>query len=305
MCHVWRWLVFPVLEMKSIMRNLSIVLLGMLALVVWAKPAHAAESYANCNNVVTALPTTITTPGVWCVKQSLTSASATANGITVLSDNVTLDCNDFVISDTAGTGVSGIGIYTKDHVNDTVRHCNVQGFRYGLYFQSTGAGAGHVVEDNTFDANTAVGVRVEGDGSVVRRNLVFNTGGSTVTLSAWGLYGTGSVSFLDNTVSGVTATVGGKGSAYGIYTVSNTNGSIGYNRIRELAKDGSGKIYGIYNATSGRVAMEKNNLFGDDSTGSTGLTCSNSTGRARENIISGFATGLNTCGDGGNNDISP
>jgi hypothetical protein len=287
------------------MRILSAILLGSIALLAFPKSAHAAESYANCNGVVASVPKTISTPGVWCVKQDLATASTSAKAINIASDNVTLDCNDFTISGAGGAGDTSIGISTNNHLNITVRHCNVQGFRYGLHFQSTGGGGGHIVEDNSFNANTSTGIRVDGDGSVIRRNRVFNTGGSTTVNNATGIYGTDSVTISDNTVAGVTARATSNGSAYGIYTSNNPNGTIDDNRVRGLAKDGSGKIYGIYNTTSQRVAMRNNNLFGDASIGSTALSCTNSNGRAKDNIIDGFAVALSKCGDAGENDITP
>ena len=46
-------------------------------------------------------------------------------------------------------------------------------------------------------------------------------------------------------------------------------------------------------------------IFGDASSGSVGLHCANSTGRAKEDMVSGFATGLQGCANGGDTDISP
>jgi hypothetical protein len=287
------------------MRILSAILLGSFALLAVSKSAHAAESYANCNGVIASVPKTISTPGVWCVKQNLATASTSAKAINIASDNVTLDCNDFTLAGAGGTGDTSIGIFTNSHINITVRHCNVQGFRYGLSFLSAGGGGGHVIEDNSFNANTSTGIRVDGDGSVIRRNRVFNTGGSTTVNNATGIYGTNSVTISDNTVSGVTARAASNGNAYGIYTSNNPNGSIEDNRVRGLAKDGTGKIYGIYNAKSVRVTARNNALFGDGSTGSIALTCANSSGRAKDNIINGFVVGLSKCGDAGENDISP
>jgi hypothetical protein len=287
-----------------IMRNSSIVTSFLLAMLAWARPVHAAESYANCTGFVTALPTVITTPGTWCVKQDLSSASSTVKGITVNSDNVTLDCNDFGISGTGGTATTATGVFGQNRLNVTVRHCNIQGFRYGVLLQGATGGA-HVIEDNHFEQNVFEAVHVEGDGSVVRRNEILDTGGSTTTVSSYGIYTVGAVNIQDNSVSVVTAHTGGNGSAYGIYTSGNTEGTINLNRVRGMAKDGTGKVYGIWNATSGRLTLRDNDVFGDASAGSVGLACANSTGRSKNDMISGFATALQKCGDGGENDITP
>lgn len=287
------------------MRSSIRVLLLLLALFAVCKPAHAAEGYANCTGVISALPKTISTPGTWCLKQGLTIAGTTAKGITIAANNVTLDCNDFTLQGTAGAGASNYGIYSLNRLNAVVRHCNIQGFKFGLYLGSTGTGGNHVVEDNRFSGNFVFGMRIEGDGSVVRRNLVLNTGGSAAVATVYGIYAAGSVNLEDNVVSGVAARVGSKGSAYGIYTSGNISASIDANEVRGLAKDGTGKDYGIYNAASGRVTMRNNDVFAEAGGGGVGLTCTDVTGRAKNNIIDGFATAMSKCGDSGENDAYP
>lgn len=286
------------------MRGTSLVLLSLLAMLAWSRPAHAAESYANCTGVVSALPTTISTPGTYCLQQNLTSAATTGNLIEIATDNVTLDCNDFTLTGTGGTGTTAVGVHALGRFNAVVRHCNVSGVQYGAYLQGANGG-GHVVEDNRFHADTYVGVRVEGDGSVVRRNQVYDNGGSTAGASAYGIYTNASVNVTGNTVSGVNARVGGHGSAYGIYTNANASGAIVDNHISELAKDGAGRNFGIFNVASGRVTMRGNDVFGDKSANSVGLSCSSANGHAKDNIIGGFITALQTCSDGGDNDIAP
>jgi hypothetical protein len=287
------------------MRIQSIVAVGVLVALSWTHTAHAAESYANCTGTVSALPTTISSSGTWCLKQNLATAAATGSAININADNVTVDCNDFAISGSAGTATNAIGIYALNRNNINVRHCTVQGFRYGVALLSTTSGGGHAVEDNRLMGNTYMGIRVDGDGSVVRRNLVLDTGTTTTSANVFGLYTSGSVNVVDNTVSGVAARVGSNGSAYGIYTINDPDGSIEGNRVRHIVHDGTGKDYGILNASSNRIALVGNDLFGAGSTGSVGMSCANSSGRAQDNVINGFATGLKTCGDAGRNDVSP
>src|SRR6185503_110309 len=126
----------------------------------------------------------------------------------------------------------------------------IRGFYAGVYLGTDG----YVVEDNRLDGNTQFGIAVWGDDSLVRRNRVFDTGGST-TPGAWafGIDTHGSVDILNNTVSGATAPTGGNGNAFGIYTSNNLGGRIIGNGVRGLVKDGSGHIVGIYNQASDRL----------------------------------------------------
>jgi len=145
------------------------------------RTAHAAESYDNCTGFVTSLPAVISTQGTWCFKQDLATSITNGNAITIAANNVTLDCNDFKLGGlAAGVGTHAYGIYGGGYgagrSNITIRHCNVRGFYIGVYFEGTNGG-GHTIEDNRFESNTYFGLQVEGDGSVVRRNRIFDTDG--------------------------------------------------------------------------------------------------------------------------------
>ena len=283
--------------------TLLLVTIGLLACA--PRMAHAAESYDNCSGFITSLPAVITTQGTWCLKQDLATAINSGSAITINTNNVTIDCNDFKIGGlAAGAGTQTIGLDSSDRTNITVRHCNIRGFFRGIRFASTGVGGSHLVEDNRFDGNTYLGMNVSGDGSVVRRNRVFNTGGSTVNLFAYGIYTAYSVDVLDNSVSGVIATAGGNGAAQGIHVVLNPTGSISGNHVRGLAKDGTGAGTGIYAISSGRITVRDNDLIGDGATGA-GVSCDDPNGSASGNVISGFFSGIAICTDDGANVITP
>jgi hypothetical protein len=284
--------------------NLYAIMLLALALLLSAPRAtQAAQSYDNCTGTITSLPAVISTQGTWCLKADVATAITSGNAITVNTNNVTIDCNDFKIGGlAAGLGTTARGIVSTNHLNTTVRRCNIRGFFYGLYF-SGASGGGHAVEDNRFDNNTYIGIDVEGDGSVIRRNRVFDTGASTQNNSAYGVVSVYSVDVLDNTISGVTATTGFNGSAFGIVTSSNADGRIIGNGVHGLLKDGSGASEAIDNTSSGRLSLRENDMVGAGS--GTGLACSSANGSARDNVISGFITAISTCTDSGGNSILP
>ena len=194
--------------------HLNELLLLTLALLATPRAVHAAESYDNCTGFIASLPAVISTQGTWCFNKDLNTAIATGNAITVATNNVTIDCNNFKLGGlAAGIGTQTTGIVSVDRVNTTVRHCNIRGFWYGLWFTGTIAtNYGHVIEDNRFDGNTFVGLAVESDSAVVRRNRVTDTGGTTLNADAVGILSQGSsIDFLDNTVSGVAARSGAGG----------------------------------------------------------------------------------------------
>src|SRR4249919_1254017 len=141
----------------------------LLALCLLApRAAHAAESYDNCTGFITSVPTVISSQGTWCLKQDLATAMTTGVAITIATNNVTIDCNDFKLGGlAAGLGTTAYGIFSSNHLNTTVRRCNIRGFYVGLDLGGVSSG-GNVAEDNRLDGNVNIGIWMEGDGSVVR-----------------------------------------------------------------------------------------------------------------------------------------
>jgi hypothetical protein len=260
---------------------------------------RAAESYDACTGFITVLPATIASAGTWCLDKHLTTSAASGTAIKINVDNVTVDCNGWRLDGVgAGAGTLTTGIGATARLNATVRNCHVRGFYYGTYL----TGGGHLVEDNLFEGNTYQGIHVRGDGSTVRRNRVLDTGGSSAITAAFGIATYYSVDIVDNTVSGVLASTG---SAGGIQTTSNLDASITGNRIRGVVPGAGAASYGVNNSTSDRLLMRGNELTGTGLPNSYGLRCSNAHGRARDNVINGYATALSTCANDGDNVIVP
>jgi len=293
------------------------ILFALALLLAGPHTVHAAESYDSCAGFITSIPTVISTPGTWCLRQDLTSAMSNGIAIDIQSDNVAIDCNDFRIDNSAaGVGTNSFGIHADTRSNITVRHCNIRGFAEGISLQ--GYTGGHVIEDNRLEGNTYIGIYIFAEGAIMRRNQVLNTGGSTQIASAYGINTISAVDILDNTVSGVTARSGGNGEAAGIYgflldSTSNkydSGNSTNGNRVRGVHKDGTGRAYGIYYydfIPATHVVLRNNVLVGDGDAGSIGLDCPGLTttnGRAKGNVINGFATSIGGCGDAGGNDLT-
>ncbi|HEY0660998.1 MAG TPA: NosD domain-containing protein [Lysobacter sp.] len=227
--------------------TLATLMLATLTLAP-SPPVRAAKAYDNCTGFIDTLPATIATAGTWCLRKDLGTAMASGNAITIATNNVTLDCNDFKLGGlAAGPGTNANGIYANDRLNATVRHCKVRGFRTGIRLE--GDGDGHVVEDNRLDSNTWIGIQVNGDGSVVRRNEVRDTIG-TATYSI-GIYVFDNVDVLDNLVDLVVSIPADTdGQAYGIYLVSSNGGRIAGNNVRRLLSKSGGTVTAIKTATS-------------------------------------------------------
>ena len=284
-------------------RTLTCIVLAT-AWLARSAPAEAAQSYDNCSGFVSSLPATISTQGTWCLDNDLSTAMASGNAITIATNNVTLDCNHFKIGGlAAGVGTATYGIRVLGKLNTTVRNCNIRGFYVGVYFPT---GGGHLVEDNSFDGNTAYGIYVASPGSTIRNNLVIDTGGSTVaTTGAWGIYGRDGVDILDNTITGV-APSGTNAHAIGIHTFENGSSSVNGNRVRGLAPVGSGKPFGIatHSLDGGMIRNNDVQGFGTDVVGGIGIKCSSNAATARGNMVAGYETGILDC-YGTSNDVNP
>ena len=281
-------------------------ILAALALAAALAPgaARAAHGFDNCTGFIDSLPATLSTQGTWCLRKDLASAQTAGAAITIATNNVTIDCNDFKIGGlAAGPATGATGILANHRLNATVRRCSIRGFRAGLDFSDIDAG-GHLVEDNRFEANTSLGLNVEGDGSLVRRNVVRDTGGTMG--DAVGLRVAGDVDVRDNTIAGVAPLAAEDGSAMaaGILTYLNSSGTIRGNRVRGLVPLGPGLSYGILNSMSGHISVQ-DNLMATQVQGHYGVLCSNGQARLQDNIVNGFANGQSGCSSLQSNDFTP
>ncbi|HEY2344333.1 MAG TPA: right-handed parallel beta-helix repeat-containing protein [Xanthomonadaceae bacterium] len=284
----------------------SAFLLLLLAMLALARPAHAAQGTAGCTGFITSVPTTISTPGTWCLSPGLGANSGLTPSITVASDKVTIDCNDYTFTATQAPSA----VYAKDHFDVTVRNCVLDNFNKAaidLEATTNTSGGRYVVENNRVTGRIATLIRVDGDGSVVRHNRI--NGGSSLggsTNQTYGIYTTWSVDILDNLVTAMEVPNGDTDvSAYGIYTLNNASGSIAGNSITNLEPQLYGHMYGIHNENSGRITIRDNTVLGNGTAGGIGILCTGANSRAVHNVIAGFETGLSFCGDAGDNDVTP
>jgi hypothetical protein len=277
-------------------RHLRITLL----LAVAASPLVAqAETYDACTTFIQSVPASISTQGVYCLRQDLATAQSAGAVIAVTTNNVTIDCNGYKLGGlAAGPGTQATGIIASDRQNLTVRNCNIRGFRIGI----VATGSGHLIEDNAINNNTATGIDVSGDGSLIRNNAVNDTGGGTGNTTAHGIFGSGNADIRNNFVDGVIGTSGSNTTVYGIRLTGGTGATVGQNIVRNLVPEGTGLARGIYTSNGTKIFVDDNRVSLPAAvTGSTGYRCNGSNGALRNSTSWGFETANTGCLDDGGN----
>jgi hypothetical protein len=155
-----------------------------LGLALASSPASAET--VKCT-AVTAVPAVISTPGIYCLTQSLTAPGGNgAGGITISADDVVLDLNGWTLSlDTAACGQQSCafsGIVLQGH-RVTVRNGAIRGFAMGILQQSSGsppAAARNVLEGLRISKSVFGIFIATGGGDIIRDNFVHNTTGEAI-----------------------------------------------------------------------------------------------------------------------------
>jgi hypothetical protein len=274
-------------------------ILGLLLAAAVTPCAFAAESYDNCTGVITTLPTTISTQGTWCLKANLTTGITTGNAITVTTNNVTIDCNDYKIGGLpAGDATNAIGIAAVDKLNTTIRRCGIRGFQYGVRLSGPNT-SGTLIEDNRLDQNTFRAIEVEGGGHVVRQNRIVDTGGRPASTSTVGIFVNGSESLIsENLISGLTVTNPG-GLLMGIAAMGGTS-EISRNMITGLVPN-QGINRAITVGSSRASAVRGNTILSNPSISGSAVTA-NGANLCADNKIVGYSWAfVGGCTNGGNN----
>ena len=220
---------------------------------------------------ITTLPTIITIQGIYCFNGNLATSISSGNAIEIQTNNVTIDLNGWKLGGlAAGTGTWTNGIYAFQRKNITIKNGTIRGFNRGILLKDNSpytTSQGHLIEDIRADKNTFVGISVEGRGSIVRRNQVVDTGGSTVTASAYGIILKGpGARVLNNDFSGTA--INGSG-VYAVFIESANGAVVEGNRIDDVSSD-TADTFGVYINISDNVVVESNRINGVSS--NTGTT---------------------------------
>jgi parallel beta-helix repeat protein len=235
------------------MKPIRIIAVVAPCLLATAPPALAET--VNCTNI-TALPATITVPGVYCLKQDLATSMTSGAAITINANSVTIDFNGYKLGGLGGgPATTASGVYADNRKNVTLRNGNIRGFFYGIFLpdSNSGASSGHLIENNLVDSSTYSGISVRGSGIIVRNNRVLNTT-VTSTIGAFGLLGINlrNSLFTDNVIAG---TSNATYEAYGINVQgASTNVEISRNTVLDIR--GNNFAGGIWIASAGNVVAE-------------------------------------------------
>lgn len=266
----------------------AIVLTATLALI----PCASADETTFCNTYITSLPYTIITQGHYCFNRNLSTAITAGAAITIDTDFVVLDLNNFKLGGgSAGTGTLTAGIYANNRSNLTIRNGNIRGFAYGILVKGTDATSAKniTVENNALDGNTVGGIMVFGTSYSIRNNQVSNTGGTTSTgpfhCASNPPFVTG-IAALGPTPSAPECEAGGYGEVVDNTVVNTFDGSPG--DARTVSIYGSGILANnrvmfqtgsVYPALAGRVCRDNTLL----DIASTGYNCEFSVGANSDN----------------------
>jgi hypothetical protein len=242
---------------------------------------------------ITTLPFTISAPGTYCLLTDLTTSITGAAAINIDANSVTLDLNGHRLAGNAGAATQAYGIHAQNRRFLVIRNGTVRGFQYGVILQDPGSAGSSIVEDIVAEKNFFIGIKVDGTGNVVRRNLVVSTGGTTAfgpNSGAFGIVSDGGMGNVlhDNQVAGVAGT--GTGSGFGILSGA-SNTVIERNQIA--------------NAQTGILALAPNVLVSDNRvvTANLGIWFDGAgTGKYRNNLTTAVTTlALGGTDAGGNN----
>jgi len=258
-----------------------------LTLLLLAAPAAWAET-VNCT-AITALPTVITSQGVYCLTGNLTTNMTSGSAIEIQTNNVTIDLNGWKLGgQAAGPATTALGISANQRKNITIRNGTIRGFYRGIFLNDSSpytTSQGHLIEDIRADRNSFTGMLIMGRGNIVRRNQVVNTGGSTTltNIQAYGiaLFGPGGRA-LNKDISGTAAT--GSSTARGLYLTTTDGAVVEGNRIDDVSS-GTGATYGITIVTSNDVLAAGNRI----TSAYNGIFYANSTGKYMDNLTSNVA----------------
>jgi len=157
-----------------------------------------------------------------------------------------------------------------------------------------------VVEDNRVDLSTTVGLWVDGDNSIVRRNQITDTGGNPNNSDTTGITVQGDNTMVaDNVITGVTGTSFAGTSAAGIF-FNGYSGLLRGNYITNV-QPGGGTAYGMQSNVGYLSIVEQNVILNPTATAGTGIfvggnpVCLNN--RVRNFTVSAYGSCINGGGN--------
>ena len=149
-----------------------------LLLAVLLLPAEAMADSSHCTATITALPTTLSSAGLYCVNQDF-AYGGVGPAITIAADNVTVDLNGHTIRATRTPGdaeVSYEGFSVSGHKYFSIIDGTISGFTIAILVgDSTTASAegGTIAGINIIKCPNPMGIFC--NGCIVKNNTITNT----------------------------------------------------------------------------------------------------------------------------------
>lgn len=147
--------------------------------------APAASAQSDDCKLIESLPTTIASPGNYCMVANATLNMTSGAAITIAANNVTVDCRDFtVFNEAASAAGSSAGVVAVSKYNLLVRNCRLvggftDGIRLTMPLQDFNTSFYNRVEDNYVAGPYRHGILAYGSAVEVLRNRVYDVGGQT------------------------------------------------------------------------------------------------------------------------------
>ena len=276
-------------------------ILFILVMISFPSVQGQAETI-NCTPI-TSLPYTISTQGVYCLKENLATSMVEGNAIEIATNNVVLDLNGFKLGGLgAGPGTWATGIYADQRQNIVIRNGTVRGFFHGIFLGDYGSmttSQGHLIEDVRADMNTSVGIWVRGQGNIIRNNQIVGTGGSSVSTDfSCGITVEGPGNrVINNDVYETKEQGNGPSGALGIIVNWGKSSVVENNRVGNQDL-GTLETYGIFIDNSSDNTFVVNNRI---TTMTYGIFYYFGTGKYRDNMTRNVTTPFSNGTDAGNN----
>jgi hypothetical protein len=89
---------------------------------------------AQCVPIGT-VPYYITAPGTYCLTKNIATSTQSGSAITIIADDVTLDCNGHTLSNSLA-GNLATGVASNDTSDVVVKNCMIRNFKSGILFST-------------------------------------------------------------------------------------------------------------------------------------------------------------------------
>ena len=152
-------------------------LLAAIFVLLAAAPASTFAETNDCT-VISTVPATLSSSGVYCINDDLVLAGSTGTAVTITADSVTLDLNGHALRSKASANTATTGVAVSGHKYFTIIDGTIAGFGNAIDVESPAGGPrslGGLIADIKVQRSVALAIGLDCDGCVVRNNLVTET----------------------------------------------------------------------------------------------------------------------------------